>query len=108
MKRVWAGLVLFVLVAGLAVAPAADTASGTATLKGKVVYAGDPPKPEKLKFPVGTEAHCLKGDTEDLTWVVDPKTGGVANVVVWLRPAAGTPLPVPEKLRRRNDTVVFD
>ena len=29
--------------------------------------------------------HCLKGDTEDPTWIVDPATKGVANAVVYLK-----------------------
>src|SRR5262249_43762604 len=114
MKRMRAGVVLAAL---LAVPPAADAApetvphAATATLKGQVVYDGDPLAPQKLKFGAAVEPHCLKGDTEDLTWVVDPKTRAVAGVVVWVKPAEGKSFhyaSIPEKLRKRDDTVSMD
>lgn len=68
-----------------------DTAKGSASdipqgewgnLKGKFIYNGDPPKPEKIdasKDPV-----CTKHDLFDESLVVgDDK--GLANVVVWIR-----------------------
>jgi len=71
-------------------------ADGTGTLKGKVTYAGDPPKPEKQDFskadPKSDIAVCEAG-TEDekikQTWKVGPNKG-VAEVVVWVQPAAGS------------------
>ena len=64
-----------------------------ATLKGKVVYDGAPPAKAdlKAKFADHKDAgHCAKGDTEDLSWVVDPASKGVANTVVFLK-FASTP-----------------
>jgi hypothetical protein len=71
---------------------------GLGTLKGKVVYDGDPPTPADLKAEMekqGDKAHCTKGPTLDPTWVVG-NDKGVANVVVWLRAPRGKYLKVPE------------
>lgn len=64
--------------------------TGTGTLKGKVTFVGAVPevKSEKARIEMqGDKEHCLKGDTTEQTWRIDPKTKGVHNVVVWLRPA---------------------
>jgi hypothetical protein len=66
----------------------AQTGGKTATLKGKVTFDGTPPPKANIlaKFAGHQDAnHCAKGDTEDLTWVVDPATKGVANAVVFLK-----------------------
>src|SRR5262249_361338 len=49
---------------------------------------------------------CLMGDTEDQIWIVG-KDGGVANVVVWLRPPTGKYFKVPEQ-HKRTDKVDMD
>jgi len=68
----------------------AVVAQGVATLRGRVTYEGEPPKPQDL-WPqmraVGGGAFCLMGPgaREDRVWVV--KDGNVANVAVWIRPS---------------------
>jgi len=63
------------------------------TLKGKVVYDGDPPKDDgSLKKQMGEhndKAVCLAGDTADFTWHVNPDNKGVENVVIWVEPPDG-------------------
>ncbi len=85
--------------------------TGTATLKGQVVYDGDPPKPEKLKFAKDADKRCHEGDTDDLTWEVDPNSKGVKNVVIWVKPGDGKFFKhdaIPEALRNRKDAVEID
>jgi hypothetical protein len=66
---------------------------GTGTLKGKVTFAGDPPQVQDLeaqmkeklaKSPKDLEI-CLK-DKQNPSWVTGADNG-VANVVVWVKPA---------------------
>src|SRR5262249_11382290 len=62
------------------------------SIKGRVVYEGEPPKRRDLKSIIEGSRdrdHLLKGDTRDPLWIVGPKRG-VANVVVWLRPVEAT------------------
>ncbi len=63
-------------------------------LRGKVVYDGEPPASPFITrindHP--DKAGCLQGgpaETRVQTWMVDPKTNSVANVVVWLEPPSG-------------------
>src|SRR3954471_1080254 len=58
---------------------------GTGTLKGKVTLDGKGPGEGKLKVDPNHKdaSHCMKGDTDDRTWVVGPDNG-LANVVVFL------------------------
>src|SRR5262245_7812599 len=75
-------------------APAERTAvagNGRGTLKGRVVYDGDPPERPELSALLEhrDRDHCKKGDTRDPTWEVDRKTKGVANAVVYLKAPAG-------------------
>jgi hypothetical protein len=84
--------------------------SGWATLRGKVTYDGDaPPRGDFTDSMAGNKdkSHCLKGDTEDPTWLVGPDKG-VANVVVWLRPPAGQFFPIPDAQKKRTDVVSMD
>lgn len=69
---------------------------GVATIKGKVTYDGDAPKPADIKGQIEKQddkTHCLKDDPknhspgDDRTWVI--KDGNVANVVVWVTPPPG-------------------
>jgi hypothetical protein len=81
-----------------------------ATVKGTVVYDGNPPARTDLKSLVERNAdrnHLLKGDTRDPLWIVGAE-GGVANAVVWLRPAKATHFDVPADLRSREDVVTID
>src|SRR5262245_60259412 len=74
---------LVCVLALLSVAPAA-LGQGWGTIKGRVVYAGDPPQLPPL--PVNKDVmHCLSnGPIPDETWVVHPKNKGVRWVAVWL------------------------
>ena len=101
-----AGMVLLAALAvilGVGESPAQKTAvesSGTATIKGRVVYDGTPPDRAAADAAVlnqvigngGGGGHCLKDPTKestrDQTWRFG-KDGGVANVAVWIRPPAG-------------------
>ncbi len=69
------------------------------TFKGRVVLAGDPPNLSgetadlQAKMKAKDEAHCLKGASDEeksaFEWVVDPKSKGVKNVIVWLAAPEG-------------------
>ncbi|HEV3080521.1 MAG TPA: hypothetical protein VGY66_12110 [Gemmataceae bacterium] len=79
-------------------------AKGTGTLKGKVTYDGTPPTPvdltpemEKKNEP--DKSHCLKGRRQEELWMVSGDKG-VANVIVWLEPPAGTYFKVPAGERK--------
>src|SRR5262245_19747933 len=73
---------------------------GTGTIKGKVTYDGDPPKPksledsikEKVKDPKDQQV-CLMTKI-DPTWIVGADKG-VKNAVVWLRPAPDKYFKIP-------------
>ena len=59
------------------------------------------------------KACCLAKDAKpiekiDPTWLVDPKTKGVANVMVWLKAPVGTYFPIHDKLKVRKEEVVID
>lgn len=62
---------------------------GTGIVKGKVIYDGETPKPTPLAITGGDAEKCKKGETNNLTWEVDPNTKGVKNVVVWIKPGEG-------------------
>jgi hypothetical protein len=62
---------------------------GTGTIKGKIALDGTAPAAKLRIDPNNNDAsHCMKGDTEDLTWV--SKDGGLGNVVVFLKAPAGS------------------
>ena len=75
-----------ILTIGLALATASAQADDYGTISGQVTLAKVPPAP-----PVNVttdKAHCLgKGPIVDNTYIVDPKSKGLKNVVIWLRPA---------------------
>ena len=84
---------------------------GKATLKGQITYDGDLPKAEPLAFDAKTDEHCKKGDTEKLTWEVDPNSKGVKNVVIWVKPAPNhyfSPDSIPAALKNRKDKAEMD
>jgi hypothetical protein len=84
--------------------------NGWARLKGKVTFDGDPPELDDFRDSMAgnkDKAFCLKGDTEDPTWIVG-KDKGVANVVVWVRPPKGQYFPIPDDLKKRTDVVKMD
>jgi hypothetical protein len=70
---------------------------GTATIKGKIVYDGEAPKPDDLSKQIGEQQDkdtCLKDDpknpnpTHARNWVVG-KDGGVEFAAVWIRAPQG-------------------
>lgn len=63
------------------------TASGWGNLTGQFVYDGTPPEPRLLATPKVHPKHPVR----DESLLVDPKTNGIANVVVYLT-ASNTPV----------------
>ena len=110
------------LVAAFAAAAALPLASAQApgawaTLKGRVVFPADQPIPVRAPLVVNQDQkHCLsKGPILDEDRIVDPKTRGIRNVVVWLRPDAMDPKAKlkaneihPDDAKRQPATVVID
>lgn len=84
---------------------------GVGTIVGMVEYDGTPPTPSQLP---GLDAHadrsyCLKGNIDDPTWIVDPATKGVENVVVWVQPPKGKYFKKPDDaLKNWEDNVTVD
>ncbi|HEV3144975.1 MAG TPA: hypothetical protein VGZ47_13880, partial [Gemmataceae bacterium] len=72
---------------------------GMATIKGTVTFDGDPPP---MPIVAGIDAHkdkgfcCTKGCPHEETWMVDPATKGVANVVVWVSCPNGKYFPMDD------------
>lgn len=104
------------LAAALPVA-SAQAPGGWATLKGRVVFPADQPIPVRAALVVNQDQkHCLsKGPILDEQVLVDPKTRGIRNVVVWLRPDATDPKAKlkaaeihPDDAKRQPATVVID
>ena len=85
--------------------------SGTITLKGDVPVPADLTQLMKghtdAKCCLDEKAKAIEKVKQD--WVVDPKTKGVANVVVWVMPPAGTYFEIHPKLKdRKKSKVVID
>ncbi len=84
--------------------------AGVCTLTGKVIFEGK--FPERKSLADRMKAHqdggkCLAGDTRDPLWIVD-ENGGVANVVVWLKPAEGKFFSPPGSTKIRDEKVIMD
>ena len=101
---------------------AASAAGATAqpapwvTVKGQVVFPADMAVPKRLPLNVN-QAQCLvKGPILDESVLVNPKTRGIKNVVVYLRPdnnnqpnAAFAPAEIhPADAKRKAEEVVID
>lgn len=81
MNRKHAWFPLFVVLVCLTAAARGDERG---TIKGRFVFAGDPPEPAPLRIPPGmAPVGVPQPVAEDL--VVDPKSKGIANVVVFIR-----------------------
>jgi WD40 repeat protein len=83
--------------------------AGRATIKGKVTFAGDPLPPAKtVTIPDNNKDkdYCHKGPLNDPSWMVDPKTKGVKNVVIWVKPPQGKYFPVPADERKPAEKTV--
>ncbi len=89
---------------------------GWGSLAGRILYRGMPPAPKDLTAVMqghADKACCLDAkakamEKQDNTWVVDPQTKGVADVLVFLKPPAGTYFPIHDDDTKREDTVVLD
>ena len=82
-----------------------------ATIVGRVTYDGDPPGRPRIAAVDGhaDRAICMQGDVNDPTWIVDPGSRGVANVVVWVAPPRDYYFKKPDdKLKTWEDTVQVD
>jgi len=106
MLKVCAG----VCVVGMALSFAdAARAQGWGDIKGQIVFAGEIPAKKDLK-PNKDQAHCLsKGSLWDDTVLIDEKTRGLANVMIWLAPVSGTTMPIHPDLKAvPKEKVVID
>src|SRR5437762_7943859 len=93
--------------------PAADgvkiaevKSDGTATITGTVTYDGEPP-PMGVIPGINNVPYCMQGPIHNQTWVVDPASKGVANVVVWVDPPKGQAFKKPEE-KTWKDAVEVD
>lgn len=95
--------------------PASAGQDNWVTIKGQVVYPADKPIPKRTALNVTTDKnHCLKdGPILDETVIVNEKTRGIKNVVVYLRPfdtsekAFGKGQIHPEDAKRKPAEVVI-
>jgi hypothetical protein len=94
----------FLLLALVAVAGAASGADESATLRGRFVYDGDPPKPEAFEINKDSFACGKSAAKQDL--LVDAKDGGLANVIVWLEVAEGEKPPAHPRLEKLREKTV--
>jgi len=78
----------------------ASTGTGWATLKGRFVFDGTPPTMAPYNANA-TLATCAPGGK---ALIVDPQSGGIANVAIYLRKASR----VHESAKPNNGTVLFD
>src|SRR4051812_8724740 len=79
---------MFPAIAALLVTGGFSPADEWVTIKGQVVFPADKKLPERAKLNVTQDKdHCLsKGDLLDESVIIDPKSKGIKNVVVFLRP----------------------
>jgi hypothetical protein len=87
--------------------------AGDSVIKGRVTYDGELPESKIIPAILRHENRdgCLKGPESekiDQTWLVDKKTKGVANVVIWLVPPEGKYFAVKEEDKKRQEPVVID
>src|SRR5262249_53081088 len=84
------------------------------TLEGRITLVGELPKIEDFTERMSRHADkalLLKTPMEDRldpTWRIDPKTRGVANVVVFIKRPADGKLPIQPQDKARKDPVVID
>jgi hypothetical protein len=84
------------------------------SLEGRVVWKGDLPKVESLETTIRKhpDAKLILAAPKELlldpTWRIDPKTKGLANVVVFLKRPAGGKLPIHPDDKVRNEPVVIE
>ena len=103
MSRVNRILTALVVVASVALATSAANAAEWGSIKGRFVYDGTAPVPPKLTIDKD-QATCGGHDLVDQSLEVGP-TGGVANVVVWVRSKVKVN---PEFEKTATDKVILD
>ena len=112
---VFSALAAGVLLAAAGLGTAAD--EKWVTVKGQVVFPADKTLPKRAALNVTQDKdHCLsKGDLLDEAVIINPKSKGIKNVVVFLRPddkdakAAFTPAQIfPDDAKRKPAEVVID
>jgi hypothetical protein len=92
---------------------AADKPAGWGTVKGQITLKGDIPAPVPIEV-TADQQHCLSnGKLVKDNWLVDAKSKGIKNVVVWLvaQPdlkAAPIEMPVHPDLAKFPEKVVID
>ena len=101
------------LTMGLAVTETTDAVAssladdGWGTVKGRFVYDGVPPKPQKISVTKDIDV-CTKQHPVNESLLVD-ETGGLANVVVYIRKKRGKKLDVhPDYAESAKDSVVIN
>jgi hypothetical protein len=92
--------------------------TGWGSLSGKVTLDGKIPEGKtedllKQMMAHADKACCLNPKAKDIektdtTWLVDAKTKGIANVMVWIKAPVGTYFPTHEKLKVRKEEIVID
>jgi hypothetical protein len=102
-------LSLGLLILFSAVSTAIPPVEGWGSVKGQVIFGSATlPTPQKLNV-VSDQAHCLaKGDLIDQTWMIDPQSKGVANIVVFIQPERGEKLPIHDSLKDAPKEYVLD
>ena len=106
MRSLSTAILTGLVAAALSQSPAPAQDKDWVTIKGQVVYDGEPPQPAVLKVDKDQE-HCLgKGPLVNQEWVVNSKDKGVKNVFVWLTAAGGGKLKVNPELATIKDKVV--
>jgi plastocyanin len=118
MARLLALAAAFAAAATLTTRPADAQPAQFASIKGQVVLPVGKPIPQRPPLPVNVNQQvCLKnGPILDESRIVDPKTRGIKNVLVWLRPDNADPkksaIPAdkihPDDAKRQPATVVID
>jgi hypothetical protein len=99
------GLLILFAVSSNALSPV----EGWGSVKGQVIFGGAAlPTPQKLNV-VSDQNHCLaKGDLTDQTWMIDPQSKGVANIVAFILPERGEKLPIHDSVKDMSNEYVLD
>jgi hypothetical protein len=118
MRRLLAAILSTFVLVSVAAAQQKVKTDGYGSLVGKVRLSDDSPIPEQANLvPLmakHADAACCLGpkakleEKADTTWIVDKKTRGVANVVVWVKAPAKSYFEIHPNFKVRKDDVVID
>src|SRR5262245_54742396 len=84
------------------------------TVKGQIVFAGNPPPGKQLEGNKDEGQRLSKGPLPNEEWVINPGNKGIKNVIVWLAPenaspgGAGKPPIHPSLAQPKEKTVTLD